>query len=380
MLTLDEINLNNKVVLLRADLNVPIVDTKVTDDSRIKAVIPTIEHILNNNAGVIVLSHLGRPQEGEFDSSLSLQAVKEELEKLLNKTIVFKTLENLIRPNVGEVILLENTRFNVGEKANSEKLAKTYAKFGDVFVMDAFASAHRAEASTVAIANVVNEKAAGLLLAKEINSLNQALNDPAKPVVVIIGGAKVSTKFKVLDKLANIADKVIVGGGIANTFIKAKYFNVGKSLVEDSMIDSCLELLNKHQDKFILPTDVIVATKFESTTGNEKNLADINDEEMILDLGPDTSNAIANVIKDAKTIIWNGALGVFENPAFKAATFNLANAIANSNAFSLAGGGETLAAINQLKLTDRISYLSTGGGAFLEFAQGDKLPAVEALD
>lgn len=383
--TLRDIDLNNKRVMIREDFNVPIEDDKITNDRRIQASLPTIQYALQNNAKVILLSHLGRPKEGEYDSKLSLQPVAEHLSKLLNKPVRFeKNWLDGFEINSGEIVLCENVRFNQGEKKNSPELAKKIAKLCDVFVMDAFGTAHRAEASTVGVAEYAPIACAGPLLVAEVNALSAALQNPKRPLVAIVGGSKVSTKLEVLEQLINKVDQLIVGGGIANTFIAAAGHNVGKSLYESDLIPQAKKLMEIAKSRgatIPLPVDVVVAKEFSKNARAEiKLLKDIADDDMILDIGPNTVVEFKIFIAAAKTIIWNGPIGVFEIEQFAKGTEALANAIAESHAHTIAGGGDTLAAIDKYNIADKISYISTGGGAFLEYIEGKKLPAIEILE
>ena len=379
MHSLNDIELRDKIALVRADLNVPMAGKTITDDTRIRSSLPTLQAILAAGGGVLVLSHLGRPTEGQFDAALSLVPVATALAKLLGQEICLTSLDAASTPIPGNVMMLENTRFNKGEKSNDPQLARKYASLGDVFVMDAFASSHRAEASTVGLATIASQRCAGLLLQAEIDALGKALKNPRHPLLAIIGGAKVSTKLEVLEQLAQLADNLIVGGGIANTFLMAQGYKVGKSLVEPTMLAICQELLTNFPDKFYLPQDVIVARSLDAPTGTAKRCTDISSDELILDVGPKSNEDIQALVAQAGTIIWNGALGVFEQEAFSTGTRQLVTAIAAANAYSLAGGGETIAATNLYGLADRISYMSTGGGAFLEFVGGKELPGIQAL-
>ncbi len=380
MQSVADLDLRDQVALVRADLNVPLdADGGIADATRLEKSCATFRHILEAGGGLVILSHLGRPTEGKPDPALSLKPVAAWLSRELERDISLVELADAKRPEPGTAMVLENTRFNPGEKANATDLAWSYAALGDIFVMDAFASAHRSEASTAALADCAGAKCAGLLMAQEVAALRRALAEPERPVTVVIGGAKVSSKLKVLAKLAELADRVIVGGGIANTLLLAQGHSCGKSLAEPDMVSECKQLLEQHGGKFLLPTDVLVATDFKANEGTVKGVDDIGADEMVLDLGPNSSMEIAMAVSEARTIIWNGALGVFENPAFSLTTHQLAEAIAAADGYSLAGGGETLAAINKFGVADQISYLSTGGGAFLEFAEGRELPGIAAL-
>ena|SRR3990167_9040670 len=376
--------LAGKRVLIREDFNVPMHDGVIQDDTRIRAALPTIQYVLDQGAAVIVMSHLGRPEEGVIDSVFSLVPVSKRLSELLHKPVNFiADWINGIRVAPGSITLCENTRFLKGEKKCDEALSKKMAALCDVFVMDAFATAHRAEASTAGIAKFAKEKCAGLLLDKELTALSKALTHPKKPVVAIVGGSKVSTKMEVLDALLEKVNTLIVGGGIANTFLAAKNIAIGNSLVEKEWIAPAQALLEKAEKKGVLiplPTDVAVAKKFDpAETAVIRDIHTIQSDEIILDIGPKTIAVYASYLHRAETIIWNGPVGVFEFPAFAQGTKALGEAIAQSHAFSVAGGGDTLSAIAQFHLEKNISYLSTGGGAFLEWMEGKKLPGVEAL-
>ena len=381
---MSNLDLKNKRVLIREDFNVPMQNGNIADDTRLRAAIPTIEYALKQNAAVILMSHLGRPKEGAVDPALSLESIAEKLSKLLSKPVRFiPDWINGFDIHPGEIVLCENVRFLSGEKACDENLSKKMAQLCDVFVMDAFATAHRAEASTAGVARFAKKSCAGLLLDAELIALTKALTHPQKPVIAIVGGSKVSTKMEVLDALLDIVDTLIVGGGIANTFLAAQNKPVGKSLIEKDWIDAAKKLLQKAAEKNVfipLPVDVAVAKNFSA---DEKAIIklvdDVQSDDMILDVGPETAATYAEIMLHAKTIVWNGPVGVFEFPAFSAGTKALADAIANSDAFSIAGGGDTLSAISQFGIENKISYLSTGGGAFLEFMEGKKLPAVEML-
>lgn len=384
ILKITDIDLHNERVLIREDFNVPMEMGKITSDARIHAALPTIQYALQQGAAVILMSHLGRPTEGEPQPEFSLKPVSERLAQLLNTPVHFISnwLEDFdISP--GEVALIENVRFLKGEKKNDPALAKKLASLCDVFVMDAFATAHRAEASTVGVAQFAPIACAGLLLSAELEALHKALENPARPLVAIVGGSKVSTKLTVLHSLITKVNKLIVGGGIANTFLAARGFPIGKSLYEADLLDETNKLweLAKQQDvEIILPTDVTVAKQFSADAkATVKNLSDVATDDMILDVGPQTAQHYAGVLAKAGTILWNGPVGVFELAPFEQGTKTLAEAIANSPAFSIAGGGDTVAAIEKYHIEDKISYISTGGGAFLEFVEGKELPAVKIL-
>lgn len=383
-LKLSDCHFNHQRVLVREDFNVPMQQGIITDDTRIRAAIPTITYLLEHGAAVIVMSHLGRPKEGVIDSSLSLKPVSEKLSQLLSKPVRF-LIEwiNGIQIQSGEIVLCENVRFLPGEKACDEQLSKKMADLCDIFVMDAFATAHRAESSTTGIAQFAKKSCAGLLLDAELTALSNALTHPKEPVVAIVGGSKVSTKMQVLESLLNKVNVLIVGGGIANTFLAAQGYSVGNSLIEKEWIIPAKQLLEKAAEKKMLiplPVDVAVGKNFSvSEKAVIKLINTVNADEMILDVGPKTAEAYANIMRTAKTIIWNGPVGVFEFPAFASGTEALAHAIADSAAFSVAGGGDTLSAIAQFGVADKISYLSTGGGAFLEWMEGKPLPGIVAL-
>ncbi|WP_431024617.1 phosphoglycerate kinase [Halomonas sp. H5] len=376
-----DLELAGKRVLIREDLNVPIKNGRVTSDARLRAALPTIEAARDAGARVMLMSHLGRPTEGEPAEEFSLAPVAERLGELLGRrvTLIKDYLDVALDLADGEVVLLENVRFNAGEKGDDEALAKQYAALCDLFVMDAFGTAHRAQASTHGVARFAHEACAGPLLAQELDALEQALASPKRPMTAIVGGSKVSTKLDVLTALAEKCDQLIVGGGIANTFIAAAGHNVGKSLHEADLIEQAKALMAKVE--IPLPTDVVVATEFsESATAVVKPVDQVNDDEMILDIGPETAARLGALLEDAGTILWNGPVGVFEIDQFGKGTEVIAKAIAASNAFSIAGGGDTLAAIDKYGIADRVSYISTGGGAFLEYVEGKTLPAVAALE
>ena len=380
VIKMTDLDLAGKRVFIRADLNVPVKDGKVTSDARIRASLPTIELALKQGAKVMVTSHLGRPTEGEYNEEFSLLPVVNYLkDKLSNPVRLVKDYLDGVDIAAGELVVLENVRFNKGEKKDDEALSKKYAALCDVFVMDAFGTAHRAQASTHGIGKFADVACAGPLLAAELDALGKALKEPARPMVAIVGGSKVSTKLTVLDSLSKIADQLIVGGGIANTFVAAQGHNVGKSLYEADLVDEAKRLLTTCD--IPVPTDVRVATEFsETATATLKSVNDIKDDEQILDLGDVSAQKLAEILKNAKTILWTGPVGVFEFPNFRKGTEIVANAIADSEAFSIAGGGDTLAAIDLFGISDKISYISTGGGAFLEFVEGKVLPAVAMLE
>ena len=379
-----DLDLSGKRVLIRQDLNVPVKNGKVTSDIRIQASVPTIEKALAAGAAVILLSHLGRPDEGQYDEAASLKPVAERLSILLGKPVRVEKewLEGVVIAP-GEVVLCENVRFNVGEEKNSDELGKKMAALCDVFVMDAFGTAHRAQASTHSVAKFAPIVCAGPLLASELDALGKALETPAKPLVAIVGGSKVSTKLTVLKSLSEKVDQLIVGGGIANTFIAAAGFQVGKSLYEADLIEEAQHLIaeaKKAGSAIPIPVDVVCAKEFSETAiATIKKVEDVEADDLILDIGPDTAKLYAELIKSAGTIVWNGPVGVFEIEQFSHGTQSLATAIAQSSAFSIAGGGDTLAAIDKYGINDQVSYTSTGGGAFLEFLEGKELPAVAIL-
>lgn len=379
-----DLDLSGKRVLIRQDLNVPIKNGKVTSDIRIQASVPTIEKALAAGAAVILLSHLGRPVEGQYDEESSLKPVAERLSGLLGKPVrLEKNWLGGISIKPGEVVLCENVRFNVGEEKNSDELGKKMAALCDVFVMDAFGTAHRAQASTHSVAKFAPVVCAGPLLASELGALGKALETPAKPLVAIVGGSKVSTKLTVLKSLSEKVDQLIVGGGIANTFIAAAGFPVGKSLYEPDLIEETKQLIEaakQNGSDIPIPVDVVCAKKFsENAVATVKKVADVEADDLIMDIGPDTAKQYAKILKSAGTIVWNGPVGVFEIDQFGNGTKSLATAIAESSAFSIAGGGDTLAAIDKYSINDKVSYTSTGGGAFLEFLEGKELPAVVIL-
>ena len=380
VIKMTDLDLKGKRVFIRADLNVPVKDGKVTSDARIRATIPTLKLALEKGAKVMVTSHLGRPTEGEFTPEDSLQPVVDYLNEHLDVPVrLVRDYLNGVDVNAGEIVVLENVRINKGEKKNDPELGKKYAALCDVFVMDAFGTAHRAQASTYGVAEFAPVACAGPLLAAELDALGKALKEPARPMVAIVGGSKVSTKLEVLNSLSKIADQIIVGGGIANTFIAAAGHNVGKSLYEADLIPVAKELAASTD--IPVPVDVRVGTEFSETApATEKSVAEVKDDESIFDIGDKSAEQLAEIIKNAKTVLWNGPVGVFEFPNFRKGTEIISHAIANSDAFSIAGGGDTLAAIDLFGIADKISYISTGGGAFLEFVEGKVLPAVEILE
>ena len=380
VIKMTDLDLAGKRVLIRSDLNVPVKDGKVTSDARIRASLPTIEAALKQGARVMVTSHLGRPTEGEYNEEFSLLPVVNYLKDHLKSPVrLAKDYLDGVDVAEGELVVLENVRFNKGEKKDDETLPKKYAALCDVYVMDAFGTAHRAQASTHGVGKFAPVACAGPLLSAELEALGKALGNPARPMVAIGGGSKVSTKLTVLDSLSKIADQLIVGGGIANTFVAAQGNNVGQSLYEPDLIPNAQKLLETCD--IPVPTDVRVATEFsETATATVKQANEIQDNEQILDMGDVSAERLAVILKNAKTILWNGPVGVFEFPNFRKGTEIVARAIADSDAFSIAGGGDTLAAIDLFGIADKISYISTGGGAFLEFVEGKPLPAVVMLE
>jgi phosphoglycerate kinase len=385
ILKMSDLNLAGKRVFIRADLNVPVHDGHITDDTRIRASVPGIEQALKAGAAVMVTSHLGRPEEGVFSEENSLAPVAKRLAELLGKPVELKRdWVNGVEVKAGHVVLLENCRFNKGEKKNSDELAQKMAKLADVFVNDAFGTAHRAEATTYGIAKYAPVACAGPLLAAELDALGRALEKPARPLVAIVAGSKVSTKLTILKSLAEKVDQLIVGGGIANTFILAAGGKIGKSLAEADLVGEAkavMDLMAKRGATVPVPVDVVVGKEFsEKAAATVKSVRDVTDDDMIFDIGPQSAAALAAMLKKAGTIVWNGPVGVFEFDQFGEGTKALAHAIAESSAFSIAGGGDTLAAIAKYGVTDKISYISTGGGAFLEFLEGRVLPAVEILE
>jgi phosphoglycerate kinase len=385
IINMTDLDLTNKRVLIRQDLNVPVSDGVVTSDARLRASLPTIQLALDNGAAVMVMSHLGRPTEGEFNSEFSLQPVVDYLAKALKAPVRLATdyLDG-VEANVGEVVVFENVRFNQGEGKNDEALSKKMASLCDVYVMDAFGTAHRAQASTHGVGMFAPIACAGPLLAQELDALGKALDNPARPMVAIVGGSKVSTKLTVLESLSGIVDQLVVGGGIANTFIAAAGFNVGKSLFEADLVDEAKRLVANARSRggdIPVPTDVVVASEFSPTAAAKLvDVSQVSDTDMIFDIGPDSAEALAKIIENAGTIVWNGPVGVFEFDQFGKGTERIARAIADSKAFSIAGGGDTLAAVDKYNIADKVSYISTGGGAFLEFLEGKALPAVAMLE
>ena len=382
---LKDIDVAGKTVLIRVDMNVPLNDGVITDDTRIRASLPSIEYCLERGAGVILMVHLGRPKEGVLKPEDNVLPIAKRLSELLDQNIEIADNWRDVKPTpkAGQVVMLQNVRVNVGEKKNDPELGQAYAALCDVFVFDAFGAAHRAQASTHAVAQFAPVACAGLLLSAELDALSQATEHPKPPVVAIVGGSKVSTKLTILESLSQKVDQLIVGGGIANTFLMAKGHNVGKSLVEADLVDEAKKIIAAIEAKggsVPLPTDVVVATSFSTDAEAViKDISEVGDDDMILDIGPDSQQVLADIIKGAGTVVWNGPVGVFEFDQFAAGSKALAEAIAHSDAFSIAGGGDTLAAIAKFGVTDQISYISTGGGAFLEFLEGKELPAVAVL-
>jgi phosphoglycerate kinase len=386
VIKLVDLDLKGKRVFIRADLNVPVKDGKVTSDARITASMATINHCLKQGAKVMVTSHLGRPEEGEWSEENSLKPVADNIAARLEKPVrlIRDWADGGFDVAEGELVVLENCRINIGEKKNSEETARKYASLCDVFVMDAFGTAHRAQASTHGIAKYAPVACAGILLTEELEALTKALLDPARPMVAIVGGSKVSTKLTVLEALSEKVDQMVVGGGIANTFLKATGKNVGNSLCEDDLVPTAKMLMEKMQQRnasIPIAVDVVVGKKFDA---NEpavlKDAGDVTDDEMIFDIGPKSAQELVDIIMQAGTVVWNGPVGVFEFDQFGAGTETIARAIAETNAFTLAGGGDTIAAIQKYDIYDKVSYISTAGGAFLEFLEGKKLPAVEILE
>ncbi|BBP44918.1 phosphoglycerate kinase [Thiosulfatimonas sediminis] len=385
VIKMSDLDLAGKRVLIREDLNVPVKDGKVTSDARIRASLPTIKMAADAGAKVMLMSHLGRPTEGEYDEAASLAPVAADLSAKLGKEVrLVKDYLDGVDVADGEVVLLENVRFNVGEKKNAEDLSKKYAALCDIYVMDAFGTAHRAQASTHGAGAFAPVACAGPLLAAELDALGKALNNPARPLVAIVGGSKVSTKLTVLESLSEKVDQLVVGGGIANTFIAAAGHPVGKSLYEADLIPTCNklnEIMEARGAAIPLASDVVTGKEFsESAAAETKAAADTAEDDMIFDIGPDSAAELAEIIKNAGTVVWNGPVGVFEFDQFGEGTKAVSMAIAESSAFSIAGGGDTLAAIDKYNIADKVSYISTGGGAFLEFLEGKKLPAVAMLE
>ncbi len=385
ILRMKDLDLKGKRVLIREDLNVPVREGRVASDARIRASVPTIEAALEMGAAVMVMSHLGRPTEGQFAEEFSLAPVAEHLAGLLGREVrLERDWLGGVALSAGDVVLCENVRFNVGEKADDESLSRKMAALCDVYVMDAFGTAHRAQASTHGVARYAPIACAGPLLVGELDALSRALDQPARPLVAIVGGSKVSTKLSVLDALADKVDQLIVGGGIANNFLAAQGHPVGKSLYEPDLVPEARALMEKARSRggeIPVPTDVRVAGEFSETAkATVKKAEDVAADDMILDVGPDTAARYGELLRSAGTIVWNGPVGVFEFDAFAEGTRALAEAVADSDGFSIAGGGDTLAALDKFGIADKVSYISTGGGAFLEFLEGKKLPAVEVLE
>ncbi|WPL18948.1 Phosphoglycerate kinase [Thiorhodovibrio winogradskyi] len=383
---LTDLDLAGKRVLIRSDLNVPVKDGKVTSDARITASMPTFEHCLNAGAKVMVMSHLGRPEEGVYSEENSLAPVAADLGAKMGREVrlVKDYLDKAPEVADGELVLLENVRFNKGEKKDDEDLSKQYANLCDVYVMDAFGTAHRAQASTHGAGKFAPSACAGLLLAEELDALQKALAEPKRPMVAIVGGSKVSTKLTVLEALSEKVDQLVVGGGIANTFISAAGHNVGKSLCEHDLIDTAKALMEKMTARgatIPIATDVVCGKQFnENEPAVQKNVAEVGDDDMIFDIGPDSAGELAEIIKKAGTVVWNGPVGVFEFDQFGEGTKTISMAIAETEAFTLAGGGDTIAAIQKYDIYDKVSYISTAGGAFLEYLEGKTLPAVAMLE
>ncbi len=383
---LTDLELSGKRVLIRADLNVPVKDGRVTSDARIQASMPTIIHCAEAGAKVMVMSHRGRPTEGEYSEENSMAPIAADMGNKLGREVrlIKEYLDGDFAVNEGEVVLLENVRFNKGEKKDEEELAKKYAALCDIFVMDAFGTAHRAQASTHGAGKFAPTACAGKLLAEELDALAKALANPARPMVAIVGGSKVSTKLTVLEALSEKVDQLVVGGGIANPFLKAAGFNFGKSLCEEDLVPTAqalMEKMNARGATIPIATDVVVGKQFdENEPAVLKSAAEVADDEMIFDIGPDSAAALAAIIAKAGTIVWNGPVGVFEFDQFGEGTKSVSMAIANADGFSLAGGGDTIAAIQKYDIYDKVSYISTAGGAFLEYLEGKTLPAVAMLE
>lgn len=383
---LTDLDLAGKRVLIRADLNVPVKDGKVTSDARITASMPTVEHCMKAGAKVMVMSHRGRPEEGRPDDENSMQPIADDMSAKLGRdvTLVRDYLDNAPEVADGDVVLFENVRFNAGEKKDNEELARKYASLCDIFVMDAFGTAHRAQASTHGVGKFAPAACAGLLLAEELDALARALADPARPMVAIVGGSKVSTKLTVLEALSEKVDQLVVGGGIANTFLAATGRNVGKSLCENDLIPTAKALIEKMEARgasIPIAVDVVCGKEFdENAEATLKDAGDVTDDDMIFDIGPKSAQELADIIGKAGTIVWNGPVGVFEFDQFGEGTRTVSMAIANADGFSLAGGGDTIAAIQKYDIYDKVSYISTAGGAFLEYLEGKTLPAVAMLE
>jgi phosphoglycerate kinase len=386
IVNMTDLELSGKRVLIRQDLNVPVKDGKVTSAARIEASLPSLRTALDAGAKVMVMSHLGRPTEGQYEEQYSLQPVADYLSEALGKPVKLITdyLENAPVLEDGELALLENVRFNKGEKSNDETLSRQYASLCDIYVMDAFGTAHRAQASTYGAGEFAPVAAAGPLLAGELAALKQALDNPARPMVALVGGSKVSTKLTVLESLSKVVDQLIVGGGIANTFIAAAGHNVGKSLYESDLVDTCKALTKAaiaNGGSIPVPVDVVCGKEFSETAeATLKPVSEIAEDDMVFDIGPQSAEELAEIIRNAGTIVWNGPVGVFEFDQFGEGTKAIAMAIAESKGFSVAGGGDTLAAVDKYGISDKVSYISTGGGSFLEFLEGKKLPVVSMLE
>jgi len=383
---LTDLDLAGKRVLIRADLNVPVKNGKVTSDARITASMPTIEHCMKAGARVQVMSHRGRPTEGQVDEENSMQPIADDMSAKLGKPVRLVKDYLDVMPEVaeGECVLFENVRFNAGEGKDNADLAKKYAALCDIFVMDAFGTAHRAQASTHGVGKFAPTACAGLLLSEELDALGKALANPARPMVAIVGGSKVSTKLTVLEALSEKVDQMVVGGGIANTFLKAAGFNVGKSLCEDDLVDTAKGLIEKMKARganIPIASDVVCGKEFSETAeATLKDAGDVADDDMIFDIGPKSAQELADIIAKAGTVVWNGPVGVFEFDQFGEGTKTVSMAIADSQCFSLAGGGDTIAAIQKYDIYDKVSYISTAGGAFLEYLEGKTLPAVAMLE
>lgn len=380
VLRMDDLPLAGQRLLIREDLNVPLKAGAITSDARIVAALPTIKQALDAGAAVILMSHLGRPVEGDFTEEFSMAPVADYLAQALQRPVgLVRDWREGISVAPGDVVMLENVRFNVGEKADADELAQAYASLCDIFVMDAFGTAHRAQASTHGVAKFAPQACAGPLLCAELEALEQALANPERPMVAIVGGSKVSTKLTVLEALVDKVDQLIVGGGIANTFLAAAGYPVGRSLYEHELLDQARDLMSK--TSIPLPVDVVTGLEFSETAqATLKSVEEVTDQDMIFDIGPKSAEAVAAILGDARTILWNGPVGVFEFDQFGGGTEALSRAIAASAGFSLAGGGDTLAAIDKYGIADKVSYISTGGGAFLEFVEGKVLPAVAMLE
>lgn len=384
VIAMTDLELAGRQLLIRQDLNVPLKDGRITNDARIQASLPTLRHAVQAGAAVKIMSHLGRPQEGEYAEEFSLAPIAQALSEALGQPVELrKDWIDGVDVEPGQVVLCENVRFLVGEKKCDDNLAQKMAALCDIYVMDAFGTAHRAQASTYGVAKYAPSACAGPLLAAELKALDKALSNPSRPLVAIVGGAKVSTKLTLLEQLIDKVDRLIVGGGIANTFIAAAGHTIGKSLYEPDLVDTAKRLMQKAQDKgadIPIPSDVVCAKEFsETATATQKSVAEIAEDDLVLDIGPASANHLASLLHAAGTIVWNGPVGVFEIAQFSQGTKILSEAVANSNAFSIAGGGDTVAAIETFEITEQVSYISTGGGAFLEFLEGKTLPAVEIL-